>query len=72
MLITKDTYIEDLIEKHPEANAFMLKNGLGCIMCGEPFWGTIGELAHEKNFSTEKIEELTAALNEYLGETEGG
>ena len=66
MNITKNTPIEDLLEKHPDANRFMLKNGLGCIKCGEPFWGTIEELAHDKNFSAKEIEHLIVKLNEYI------
>jgi hypothetical protein len=34
---------------------------LPCLTCGEPFWGTVEELAKQNNF--EKLAELLSDLN---------
>lgn len=59
--ITAKTTIEELIEKNPKATEIFLRWGLPCLTCGEPFWGSIEELAGQNQF--EKIDELLEELN---------
>lgn len=47
--LTPDILIEDLIIIYPDAPAFLRQYGLICLQCGEPVWGTLGELVAKKN-----------------------
>ena len=42
--IGPDMDVEDLIEQHPRAVGFLMDRGVVCMKCGEPVWGTLGEL----------------------------
>ena len=64
-VLTSDTLIEDLIQARPDAVGFLIEHGLPCVVCGEPFWGTLAELAHQNNFAVDQI----AALIEDFGRT---
>ena len=55
--------VEDLIELKPEAVDFLRKKGIVCVLCGEPVWGTLEELASEKGFSKDEIEQIVNELN---------
>jgi hypothetical protein len=46
--ITVDVNVEELLEVHPEASGFLADNHVVCIVCGEPYWGTLGELMANK------------------------
>lgn len=63
MRITKDTTIEDLVAQTPLSVNYLREKGLVCILCGEPIWGTINELAKQKGFSDENISNLINDLN---------
>jgi len=65
--ITEDTTIEELLEAFPAANGYLIEHGLPCVVCGEPFWGTVGELARRSR--VENVAELIAGLRRHL---EGG
>jgi hypothetical protein len=56
--ITKDMAIEELIKAYPQAVGLLIEEGLPCVVCGEPFWGTLDELARQKNWDDSKIEKL--------------
>lgn len=64
MNITKDITIEDLVENLPDSIAYLADEGIRCIRCGEPIWGTLEEAAREKGFDEAKtngfIEDLQA------------
>jgi hypothetical protein len=62
--ITLDTQIEDLVRDFPEAAGFLTKHGVRCIRCGEPVWGTLGELLEEESIG--EPQRLVDKLNEYL------
>ena len=64
--ITKDTPIEDLIEQLPLSVSYLREKGIVCIVCGEPVWGTVNEIAKQKNFSNEDIEQIVNELNHML------
>ena len=53
--ITKDILIEDLVNSYPFSVKYLMENGIRCIMCGEPIWGTLEEAAKEKDFDDEAI-----------------
>ena len=63
MNITKDIYIEDLVEKKPGSVRYLADRGIKCIACGEPIWGTLEEAAREKGFNDEEIETFVKELN---------
>ena len=48
-MIDKDIYIEDLVRDHPEVVVPLANYGIVCIACGEPVWGTLGELMDKKS-----------------------
>jgi hypothetical protein len=56
--------IEDLIERYPGAVGFLIEHGLPCVVCGEPFWGSLAELARDKGWDDAKIDELVQEFNE--------
>ncbi len=64
MKINKDTSIEELVERIPEAVQYLMKEGIKCIACGEPIWGTLEEAALEKGFGDEEIERFVKELKE--------
>jgi methionine synthase II (cobalamin-independent) len=55
MIITKDTSIEDLVRELPESVRYLMQQGIKCIACGEPTWGTLESASREKGFSDEQI-----------------
>lgn len=65
MKITKDISIEELVEKVPQAVKYLMHNGIKCIACGEPIWGTLEDAAKEKGFQDEDIEKFVNELQEY-------
>ena len=66
MKINKDTSIEELVENIPESVQYLMKEGIKCIACGEPIWGTLEEAAREKGFGDEEIERFVEDLNKFL------
>ncbi|MDX9770971.1 MAG: hypothetical protein RBT19_11455 [Tenuifilaceae bacterium] len=62
-MITKDILVEDLVEELPDSVLFLRERGLVCILCGEPVWGTLNELAKSKNFTDDQIDEIVVQLN---------
>ncbi len=67
MKITKETTIEDLIEEVPSSVKYLMEEGIRCIVCGEPIWGSLEEAAEEKNFKVEDIERFVRDL-QYLAD----
>lgn len=61
--ITKTILIEDLVDNYPFSVRYLMEQGIRCIMCGEPIWGTFEEAAKEKGFSDTKIEEFVSEMN---------
>lgn len=70
MEITKDITIEELIEEVPQSVKYLMKQGIKCIACGEPIWGTLEEAAKEKEFSDEKIEQFVKDLQYFADHPE--
>lgn len=63
MKITKDIYIEDLVELKVDSVSYLADHGIKCIACGEPIWGTLEEAAKNKGFSDKDIETFIRELN---------
>jgi methionine synthase II (cobalamin-independent) len=64
MEITKDITIEELVDGLPPAIDYLKDQGIRCIRCGEPIWGTLEEAAEEKGFGADDIEKFVADLVE--------
>jgi Ni,Fe-hydrogenase I small subunit len=62
-VIQANIKIDDLIRQYPDSVGFLIKKGLPCVVCGEPFWGTLADLARQKGFSNEQIDTLIAEFN---------
>lgn len=62
--ITKDIYIEDLVNHYPFSITYLMKKGIRCIACGEPVWGTLKEAVLEKGFSETDLEMLITQMKE--------
>lgn len=63
--ISEKTPIEDLVEAFPEAVRILAHHNIVCIRCGEPYWGTLGELASDKGITD--LEQVLQALRTELG-----
>lgn len=61
--IIKETVIKELLEAYPELIKFLTKQGIECIVHGEPIWGTIEEVTKKLNWREEEIDELIKELN---------
>lgn len=64
-MIKADLPVEILLEKYPKSNRWLMERHIHCTQCGEPVWGTIGELIESKGMDVDKV---LAELNEYLEE----
>ncbi len=60
--ISENIAIADLVATYPFSVSFLSERNLHCIICGEPVWGTLKELARDKNFSPKQIQELVEEL----------
>jgi hypothetical protein len=67
LLITADIDVEELVAAHPKASGYLAERGIVCIRCGEPYWGTLRELAAIKNLENQ-IDDIVADLIVYLEE----
>ena len=64
--ISGKTLIEDLIGTYPQAVGVLIELGLPCVVCGEPFWGTLADLARQKDFDEAAIAGLVSTLRSRL------
>jgi hypothetical protein len=65
-VVDGETSVERLLEENPRAADWLLKRGIVCLRCGEPFWGTLVELLANKGYSTAEIGRIVAELNVFL------
>ena len=63
MKINKDIEIEDLVNELPEAVGYLREEGIRCLRCGEPIWGSIEDAAKEKGYNDKDIERFVKDLN---------
>ncbi len=64
--IDRTTPIEELVDGVPRVVSYLIDRGLPCIVCGQPSWGTLEELAREKGYSDEDITQLVEDMNRNL------
>lgn len=64
--ITKEIEIEELVNILPDSVVYLMENGIRCLRCGEPIWGSLESAAKEKGFDDKKIEEFVEDLNRML------
>jgi len=62
MVISKDTYIEDLV-KVPGAIRCLMTHNIKCLAGGEPIWGTLEEAAKRKGHTDADIDRFVQELN---------
>jgi methionine synthase II (cobalamin-independent) len=62
MKITKEITIEELTENLTSSVKYLMQEGIRCIVCGEPIWGTLEEAALEKGFNQTDIERFVSDL----------
>lgn len=63
--ISKDIYVEELVDNYPFAVRYLMEQGIRCIMCGESIWGTLDEAAKEKGFSDADIERFIEEMKQF-------
>ncbi len=66
LTIDENVRIEELVEALPVAVRILAEKGIVCIRCGEPYWGTLKELAAEKGITD--LGPILEALREAAGE----
>ncbi len=62
--ITKDIYIEDLVNQYIFSIRYLAKKNIICIPCGDPIWGTLEEVAIKKGFNDKEIQVFVDELRE--------
>ncbi len=60
--ISKDILIEDLVNDYSFSVKYLMENGIRCIMCGEPIWGTLEEAAKEKDYNDSEINKFVEEM----------
>ncbi len=71
MKVTKDITIEELTEELTASVKYLMTEGIRCIVCGEPIWGTLEEAAKEKGFTDEDVERFVSELQELADNNNG-
>lgn len=64
MKVTKEITIEELVETIPASVKYLMNEGIKCIACGEPIWGTLEEATLEKGFDQDAITRFVKDLSE--------
>ena len=65
--ITAKTHFDELLAHYPSLSRTLIELGLPCQVCGEPYWGTLEELAQKHNI---KVSGLVKVLNDKRQETD--
>lgn len=66
-MVTTDSKVDEMVERYPDTVRFLMQKGLPCVVCGEPFWGSLGELCRQKGWSEAEIEGLVEEFNARYG-----
>ena len=61
-MISRDVSIEELVRSVPGSVRYLMEQGIKCLACGEPIWGTLESAALEKGFSPEQIDRVVEDL----------
>jgi predicted DNA-binding ribbon-helix-helix protein len=65
MKIAEETSVEDVLKEYPALSRVFVELRVQSLVCGNPYWGTIEELAKQYNINVQK---LVKKLNEKKGE----
>ncbi len=65
-MITRSILIEDIVHEYPVAVEYLMRQGIKCLACGEPLWGTLESVAREKGFGEEEIDRYVAEISELI------
>ena len=63
--ISKETHIDQILAEYPSLSKTFIEFGVPCLVCGEPFWGTVEALASQHGVN---ITELVKKLNHDIKE----
>jgi hypothetical protein len=61
--IEKNITIEELVGEYPVAVKFLIRRKIPCLVCGEPVWGTLQEVAAQAGCTGRETDELVDELN---------
>jgi len=61
--ISSNITVDSLLENFPTSSRFLTHEGVVCFVCGEPTWGTLGEIIDKKGLD---IEDIIAGLKKFL------
>jgi methionine synthase II (cobalamin-independent) len=64
--IDKNITSEDLVNIVPDAINYLMKEGIRCIRCGEPIWGTLESASLEKGFNQDDIQRFVNEINQII------
>lgn len=67
-IIDENTSVEEIVDNCPAAVDYLRKNNIVCIVCGEPVWGSIGELMSSKNIDSSDYISILEGLNKLCSE----
>jgi len=56
-------FVEDVVLQFSTASSFLRQRGIVCVQCGEPVWGTLGEVIEAKD---QDVDQVMTALNKHL------
>jgi len=62
MELHPDITIEELVSQYPESVGILRTHNIICIICGEPVWGTLRELAYTRGLSDDEILKIIAEI----------
>lgn len=65
--ISADIPIEELVNAFPSSVPFLIARGLPCLVCGEPAWGTLGEMAARHGLKPAETDTLVHEMNLSMG-----
>jgi hypothetical protein len=61
--ISKEKHVEAVLTEYPGLTKIFINAGLPCLVCGQPYWGTIADLAEKYRIN---VDILIDKLNEEL------
>jgi len=64
-MIKASDNVDDLLERYPALNKYLMERNIFCLQCGEVFWGTLGELIER---SGNEVQVILAELSEKFRE----
>ena len=53
--LSADDLVEEVVRDFPAAVGLLRREGVVCIQCGEPVWGTLGEVIEQKGLLVEEV-----------------